>query len=183
MAQGKIRDLVGKKYGKLTIIKRVGSKRTGKNASSPTWECMCECGNTKIVDSHSLVYTHTTSCGCRFQHKDRSIPAFHSLLNKYKQRAKERSLEFTIEEEQFKLLTSSNCFYCGEPPSKICKEKCNSSYIYNGIDRKDSSKGYINSNVVPCCWKCNAAKNNMSIEDFKNWILKIYNSLMNNKLF
>ena len=175
---GKFQDLTGKIFGKLKVIKRVGSKKTGKNASTATWECLCECGNTKIVDTHSLNYNQTSSCGCKFQHKDRTIPAFHSLLNKYKQRAKARKLEFNITEVRFKELTSNTCFYCGESPSKICKEKCNSNYTYNGIDRLDSNKGYIEGNIVTCCWKCNAAKNDMSIEEFKTWIKEVYNYLI-----
>lgn len=176
----KIRDLVGKKYGKLTVIKRVGSKKTGPNSYSPTWECLCDCGNTKIVDSHSLVYTHTSSCGCRFSHRDRSVPALHSLMNKYKQRSKKKNIEFSLTEEEFRNITSANCYYCGCPPRKVTKEKCNSKYTYNGIDRIDPLKGYTLENSRTSCWRCNAAKNDMSEEDFINWINQVY-SLQTNK--
>jgi hypothetical protein len=27
------------------------------------------------------------------------------------------------------------------------------------MDRKDSAKGYLESNVVPCCGRCNRVKN------------------------
>lgn len=52
-------DLTGKRFGKLIVIKRVGSKN-----SSPTWECKCDCGNTKIVSSKNLIYGLVKSCGC-----------------------------------------------------------------------------------------------------------------------
>jgi 5-methylcytosine-specific restriction endonuclease McrA len=44
---------------------------------------------------------------------------------------------------------------------------------YSGIDRKDSSKGYILSNVVSCCFTCNKAKGTMSEKEFLEWIDRI----------
>ena len=55
-----IKDLSGKKFGKLTVIKR--SKHTSRGVS---WLCKCECGNDKIVASNDFsggIYTQ--SCGC-----------------------------------------------------------------------------------------------------------------------
>ena len=46
---------------------------------------------------------------------------------------------------------------------------------YNGIDRVDSSKGYEYNNVVSCCKNCNSAKMQLSIKEFKEHIIKIYN--------
>jgi len=48
------------------------------------------------------------------------------------------------------------------------------SYKYNGVDRFNNNKGYELDNCVPCCWKCNNAKNNMNISEFKEWIYRIY---------
>jgi hypothetical protein len=45
---------------------------------------------------------------------------------------------------------------------------------YNGIDRVDSTKGYFNENVVSCCKVCNRAKSNLSLDEFKEWISKVY---------
>ena len=46
------------------------------------------------------------------------------------------------------------------------------------LDRKDSSLGYIKSNVVWCCWTANNIKQDLSIDDFKRWIGAI-NTIMN----
>ena len=52
-------DLTGKKFGRLTVIKRA------KNSNNSTmWECVCDCGNTTIVSSSALVSGNTKSCGC-----------------------------------------------------------------------------------------------------------------------
>lgn len=52
-------DLVGKRYGKLTVQKKAGRKKPGKFL----WECLCDCGVTKIVSGESL-RSGTSSCGC-----------------------------------------------------------------------------------------------------------------------
>ena len=44
----------------------------------------------------------------------------------------------------------------------------------NGIDRVDSSKGYVEDNVVSCCKYCNTAKNTMSRDEFFKWIKRVY---------
>lgn len=53
------KDLTGQKFGRLTAIKRVGSRN-----GYALWECKCDCGNTKITTSTKLVQGVTTSCGC-----------------------------------------------------------------------------------------------------------------------
>ena len=55
----KSKDLTGQRFGRLIVIKRVGIKN-----SSQTWECKCDCGNTKIVSSKNLMYEFVKSCGC-----------------------------------------------------------------------------------------------------------------------
>ena len=53
--------LEGKQFGRLTVVKRVGSDISKKNA---IWECKCECGNTTLVPTCHLTSKHTQSCGC-----------------------------------------------------------------------------------------------------------------------
>lgn len=48
-------------------------------------------------------------------------------------------------------------------------------YAYNGIDRMDNSKGYVDGNVLPCCSICNHAKHVMNYDDFISWINRIVN--------
>ena len=42
-----------------------------------------------------------------------------------------------------------------------------------GIDRIDSSVGYIYSNCTPCCSECNFMKQSSSVEEFEKQIIKI----------
>ncbi len=52
-------DLTGKRFGKLTVIKRVDDKRQGT-----FWLCRCDCGNEKIAETRNLRRGLTQSCGC-----------------------------------------------------------------------------------------------------------------------
>jgi len=57
---GKLRDLTGKRFGSLLVVKLLGRD---KNRHS-IWECLCDCGNTSTPIGDSLWRGHTKSCGC-----------------------------------------------------------------------------------------------------------------------
>lgn len=56
----KLPDLVGKKIGRLTVL-RLGSPLKSGLAQ---WACMCECGKETFVQTFLLVHNHRQSCGC-----------------------------------------------------------------------------------------------------------------------
>lgn len=57
---GVLTNLVGKRFGMLTVV-----KRDGKNSSNHvTWECICDCGEVSIATGNNLRVGHTNSCGC-----------------------------------------------------------------------------------------------------------------------
>ena len=53
-------DLVGQKFGRLFVIKKMDNS---KNRHSQ-WLCRCECGKEKIIRGDSLKNENTKSCGC-----------------------------------------------------------------------------------------------------------------------
>lgn len=53
------KDLVGQKYGKLTVVKMVDNE----NGKGYKWECLCECGKKTLVPTGSLISGNTKSCG------------------------------------------------------------------------------------------------------------------------
>lgn len=59
---GKVIDLTGQKFNKLTVIERVES-----NNRHAQWRCKCDCGNETIVRGDKLKSGHTKSCGCEKQ--------------------------------------------------------------------------------------------------------------------
>jgi len=171
-------DLTGRKFGKLTVIKR--SYPNGNNRS-PKWLCKCECGKEKIIFGDSLRNGITKSCGClhrEIMSKPYGFSRMQSTISRYKKQAKKRGIKYKLTEKQFKEITQKDCYYCGTKPNNISKSNCNNgSYIYNGIDRIDNTKGYTTDNVVPCCKRCNRAKDIFALSEFEDWIKKIHNNL------
>lgn len=54
---------VGAKFARLTVTKRLHSKRYGKSTAW-YWECACECGNRTEVLAWNLTAGKVKSCGC-----------------------------------------------------------------------------------------------------------------------
>lgn len=146
------------------------------------WIFQCDCGSSKSIKAVNVRYGKTRSCGClalearqenmRYAQKLKPAPKVQDIpMNKwmsgYKSGAKKRNLEFSLTKEQFVTICESNCHYCGlEPKNK------------NGIDRVDNTKGYTLENSVPCCYQCNQAKSDRSVDEFLNWAKKVYNNLL-----
>ncbi len=100
--------------------------------------------------------------------------SFNSLFLTYKKGATKSNRTFQLTKEQFKILTSSNCHYCGiEPQQSHYKPDFHGSYVYNGIDRIDNNIGYILSNCVTACKMCNFAKRDISKSQWDDWITRI----------
>lgn len=60
---GQTDNLIGQKFGRLTVEKKVASKKNGAR-----WLCRCDCGAYKEVDGNHLKRNEIQSCGC--YHKD-----------------------------------------------------------------------------------------------------------------
>ena len=73
-----------------------------------------------------------------------------------KKGSKSRGYSWELSMDQSALFYTQPCHYCGEPPNGKL----------NGIDRQDSSVGYIIENCVPCCTTCNYAKQQLSPDEF-----------------
>lgn len=55
-----LKDLTGQRFGKLVVIKRLGSDKQKR----ATWECQCDCGCKTVVASSYLINGGSKSCGC-----------------------------------------------------------------------------------------------------------------------
>lgn len=94
----------------------------------------------------------------------------------YRSGAKQRGINWNLSEEEFKSIIKQNCYYCNEEPSRHQSVSYRDDYeLVNGIDRIDSSKGYLMDNCVPCCNTCNLMKNTLPKDIFLNKISQIYN--------
>ncbi len=53
-------ELVGQKFGRLTVVKRAGSTAAKKKL----WLCICDCGNERRIPAGDLRGGKSVSCGC-----------------------------------------------------------------------------------------------------------------------
>ena len=55
-------NLIGKKFGRLTVLKE--DIKLSKEKKLSYWICQCDCGNYKTVSSTNLIQKRVYSCGC-----------------------------------------------------------------------------------------------------------------------
>lgn len=72
------KDIAGKRFGRLVAIRREGSLY-----NCAAWLCKCDCGNTKVLPSHSLFNGLTKSCGC-LRREMRNPRETHGLSHDYR---------------------------------------------------------------------------------------------------
>ena len=174
-------DETGNTYHRLTAISRSENDRQGQ----AHWLCRCVCGKELTIAGRTLRSGHTKSCGC-LKHDLNSlsdgVAARNKLLYVYKRNARTRGYSWELTDEQFDSITSMQCHYCGIEPMQVQEPEGDTGvYIYNGIDRKDNSKGYVIDNVIPCCGRCNTAKMSMDYEQFLDWTSMVYHNRVCNE--
>lgn len=168
-----VKDRTGQRFGKLTVIRFVDTK-----PGHARWLCRCDCGNETIVTAGNLL--KAVGCGCgqvasRVAGRSPGETARLRVLGQYQRNAQRRGFSWDLSDEDFDGLTSSDCFYCGQPPGTVYRSGKyeGGEFTYNGLDRRDSTAGYLPDNVVACCPLCNRAKSDMSYGDFMAWLARL----------
>lgn len=97
------------------------------------------------------------------------------LFAKYSRSQQTRNIAYHADLDTFTNLIRTQCFYCGQVPQGKQRPNGQSTrfILYNGLDRKDAALGYTVDNIVPCCQKCNFAKNTMSVAQFYAWVDRV----------
>ncbi len=168
-------DLIGKRFGKLTVLSRFPSKdKWGRIL----WLCQCDCGNTQKAITSNLKSGRVRSCGCQVGSAKRlpeGVSSMKRVIEAYRKHAISLGLPYEITDGEFRTVTQSPCFYCSSKPSnKSHPENSNGEFIYNGIDRVDNSRGYTTDNIVPCCKICNMAKQTLTQQEFYTWVKRVF---------
>lgn len=80
---GKFINLSGKKYGRLTVLRRVDPPNHLKVKTGVYWLCKCECGNETIVNTSQLNFGSIQSCGCLNKEVAQKIGYKNRKYNQY----------------------------------------------------------------------------------------------------
>lgn len=70
-----IQNLLGKRYGRLVVIKR--AKNRGAKNNQTYWLCQCDCGKQKEIASYSLKHGISKSCGCLQKERASQVNSKH----------------------------------------------------------------------------------------------------------
>ena len=169
-----LKPMEGKIFGRLTVINYVMADKGGK----AIWRCICQCGNETRVTGYNLRAGLTRSCGCLRGEKFKLAygKAAKNLVQRaYWRHAKERGLDWKLTPTEFDEIIKKPCQYCGEGVTNLSMTKSTyGEFTYNGIDRVDNSVGYVSSNIVACCRRCNLMKSNLTKDEFLNHIRRIF---------
>lgn len=170
----------GDKFNYVTVVEYV-DKKTG-------YELICDCGNTTFARGWDLTSGKRKSCGCKSgelqakrQFRDDFMAVKNVLYKNYKAAARRRNYSFDLTKEQYNDMITSKCHYCGCEPNMTYHYQSDyidySQFKYNGVDRVDNTIGYTTDNSVPCCKICNNAKSTLPMEDWLDWLKRIYQHL------
>jgi len=166
-----LKDIKGQRFGRLVVLCLAPEYDKSEGAY---WTCKCDCGEERKVKGYFLRSGKTKSCGCFQRDNASEIHGGYSgqaaetqCFNTYRHNARTRKIPFELLKEEFLKLTKQNCFYCGcEPAQVVVVPSENGTYVYNGVDRIDSLKGYTIDNCVACCGTHNLMKLDMTTEEF-----------------
>ncbi len=180
-----MKELCGKIFGRLTVVRKASSKRTG----CIDWECVCSCGSIRVLSSDHLTRktNPVKSCGCL--QKER-IGAAHSQWNgvggisggwwcthverERKQSTRPKVPVTLTKEEAWKLYEEQGglCALSGVPIVIASSSHNNTA----SIDRIDSSGGYELGNVQWVHKHVNFMKRTYSQEYFIDMCTKVANN-------
>lgn len=127
-------NLIGQKFGRLTVIERIENTKRGQTR----WLCRCECGNETKVQGSNLKNGHVKSCGCL----NKELTARRSKKYNTYNLTGEYGVGYTSKEEEFYFdledydKIKNYCWYINE-----------SNYVRTRINKNEQI--YIHQLILP----------------------------------
>jgi hypothetical protein len=153
MKRTRLIDLTGKRFGQLVVVSRVADVWPTK------WICQCDCGNTSTPTSQALRRGAVMSCGCVGKNRrgvrnpnwsgygEISGNTWYCILSRAAGKRGGRVIPFDLTIEYAWDLFLQQERKCALTGMSIGFGEKNADGRTASLDRIDSSKGYIESNV------------------------------------
>jgi hypothetical protein len=156
-------------FERLTVIKedveRIFTNRTdGSSYKLRYWICKCECGSIISTMDRNLKTGKTKSCGC-YSREMTSLRGmkyhlpFEAVFANLKNKAGKRNIEVTLTLDEYGYFARhyDKCHYCHANLKWLETGNGCRSRQHN-LDRMVNTIGYVFTNCVPCCARCNRGK-------------------------
>lgn len=162
-------DITGQRFGRLIAINKIQTKRN----EIKKYNCLCDCGNYKIVTSGRLRRGETKTCGLCPKYDIKYSLEIRAAKDIFHDTYRDATCTF----EEFYEICKQDCYYCGCSAKNSNKyessRKQDYIFYYNGLDRIDNTLGHTKKNCVSCCYNCNIAKDNRNINIYYDHIYKL----------
>ena len=163
---------VGEKIGTYTVVKCL-LEPNPDNSNGGVWACLCDCGKMETITGHELNQNKI--------HPKCTLPNINYLKNLNGQHkvfwgCSAGGYGVSIPRNEWEKIVLSPCVYCGNIDIRNggVFNGVKTTIKINGVDRVDSSKGYIDGNCVSCCSICNKMKLDHTLENFLAKVKQIY---------
>lgn len=179
-------NIVGVRFGKLTVVRFVEKDVNGKLM----WECKCECGNTAVVRGNDLRQQKIQSCGCvRKETCKQNIKQAHlkfpntygftgigdipgQHIGQIRSGAFRRNIEYNVTKEYLWKLFQDQLGKCALTGIEIhfkCRKSGRERKPTASLDRIDSNLGYVEGNVQWVHKDINNMKQHFGLEEFRRY--------------
>lgn len=178
---GKKLNLKNCHFGRLTAL-NIAHKRNNR----VFWECICSCGNKKIVAAGSLTENKTRSCGClKKEYMSKTMWKGHEeisghYLARLRNNAKNRKIKYEITNEELWIKYLEQGKKCALSMEDIGFGRGEYEFLIKqtaSLDRIDSKDHYHFDNIQWIHKDINEMKSDLSEEDFFYWINLIANPI------
>ena len=145
---GKVINLIGQKFGNLTVLEDTGERKNRQ----VVWKCQCDCGNITQVVGGSLRSGHTKSCGCLSKEGGKKNVLDITGITFGKLTVIERAGSNSNRHALWK-----------------CKCRCGAEIIADGCELRKGSQ--------IACWNCTMSLKYFNSEDYKDVLGKQFGRL------
>lgn len=141
-------------------------------AKTQPYHCIY-CGDEDPSHFHTGNKSICKECGAAQQREKYTLA--ERLFQRSAKSARTRGIEYDLDPDFLDELLEKQDYKCCYSGVKF-GDSFTDKMTYPTVDRIDSSKGYFKDNVCLCSNLCNIMKHDLSVDQFKDLITKIYNN-------